>query len=71
MFILLTTFSNICFASSGTSENQPAPKTKQVRRRTRTAKREGGLPKTYLMNVFKHFAKTKVSADVYPVLKEM
>lgn len=71
MYILLTTFSNVYFASSGTSENEPAPKTKQVRKRTRPAKREGGLSKSYLMNVFKHFAKTKVSADVYPVLKDM
>lgn len=70
--MLLTTSSNICFAISDTSEGVPAPKPKQVRKRSpRPAKKEGGLPKSYLMSVFKHFAKTKVSADVYPVLKEM
>ncbi|XP_044035223.1 uncharacterized protein cenpt [Siniperca chuatsi] len=57
--------------ASTTREGLPAPKPKQVRkRRTGPAKKEGGLPKSYLMAVFKHFAKTKVSADVYPVLKE-
>ncbi|XP_039991447.1 uncharacterized protein cenpt isoform X2 [Xiphias gladius] len=55
-----------------TSEALPAAKPKQVRQRKRgPAKKEGGLPKNYLMGVFKHFAKTKVSADVYPVLKEI
>ncbi|XP_038591479.1 centromere protein T [Micropterus salmoides] len=57
--------------ASSTSEGLPATKPKQVRkRRSGPAKNEGGLPKSYLMGVFKHFAKTKVSADVYPVLKE-
>ncbi|XP_026206377.1 centromere protein T isoform X2 [Anabas testudineus] len=57
---------------SSTSEAKPAAKPKQARkRRGGPAKKEPGLPKNYLMGVFKHFAKTKVSADVYPVLKEI
>ena len=37
------------------------------------AKRAGAsrLPKSYLMSTFKHFAKTRVAADVYPVLDKM
>ncbi|KAM6896999.1 uncharacterized protein cenpt [Xenentodon cancila] len=55
----------------GTTEALPAAKPKKVRqRKTRPTKKETVLPKTYLMSVFKHFAKTKVSADVYPVLNE-
>lgn len=57
--------------TSASNESNPAPKPKQVRKRMSGRQREDGLPKGYLMNVFKHFAKTKVSADVYPVLKEM
>ncbi|XP_068161893.1 centromere protein T [Antennarius striatus] len=52
-------------------EGLPASKPKQTRRRSRSTAKNDGLPKNYLMNVFKHFAKTKVSADVYPVLKEI
>ncbi|TWW81291.1 centromere protein T isoform X2 [Takifugu flavidus] len=55
---------------SGPSKSSPA-KSKQVRKPPRPRKRQEGLPKSYLMNVFKHFAKTKVSADVYPVLNEV
>ncbi|XP_029702229.1 centromere protein T-like [Takifugu rubripes] len=55
---------------SGPSKSSPA-KSKQVRKPSRPRKRQEGLPKSYLMNVFKHFAKTKVSADVYPVLNEV
>ncbi|XP_028287066.1 centromere protein T isoform X2 [Parambassis ranga] len=56
---------------SGTSEAVPSAKPKQVRqRKSRSTKKEACLPKNYLMGVFKHFAKTKVSADVYPVLSE-
>ncbi|XP_067432967.1 centromere protein T isoform X1 [Thunnus thynnus] len=63
-----TAFKNI----QSSDEGLPPGKTKQVRqRKTGAAKRETGLPKSYLMNVFKHFAKTKVSADVYPVLKDI
>lgn len=60
-----------CYTPSSTSEGLPPPKRKQVRKRTGPAEKKQGLPKSYLMGVFKHFAKTKVSADVYPVLKEM
>ncbi|KAG7227873.1 hypothetical protein INR49_013667 [Caranx melampygus] len=56
---------------SGTGKASPTAKPKQVQRKRQPAKKEGGLPKNYLMGVFKHFAKTKVSADVYPVLKEI
>ncbi|XP_029312587.1 LOW QUALITY PROTEIN: enolase-phosphatase E1 [Cottoperca gobio] len=57
-------------AISSTGEGLPAAKPKQVRQRRKgPAKKEAELPKSYLMSVFKHFAKTKVSADVYPVLK--
>ncbi|XP_023258220.1 centromere protein T [Seriola lalandi dorsalis] len=57
--------------ASSTSEALPAAKPKQVRRKRAPTKKEAGLPKNYLMGVFKHFAKTKVSADVYPALKEI
>ncbi|KAM7381720.1 hypothetical protein PAMA_012521 [Pampus argenteus] len=63
-----TTTKNIQTSDGGL----PPGKTKQVRqRKTGAAKRETCLPKSYLMGAFKHFAKTKVSADVYPVLKEI
>ncbi|XP_034415081.1 titin homolog isoform X2 [Cyclopterus lumpus] len=63
-------FKNI--QTSSTGEGFPAPKRKQVRKtRTRPANKKTDLPKSYLMGVFKHFAKTKVSGDVYPVLKEI
>lgn len=58
------------FCPSGPSKSSPA-KSKQVRKTPRPRKKQEGLPKSYLMNVFKHFAKTKVSADVYPVLNEV
>lgn len=49
-----------------------AVKPKAVRgKRAGSAKKDPGLSKSYIMSVFKHFAKTKVSTDVYPVLKEM
>nr|XP_029495129.1 centromere protein T-like [Oncorhynchus nerka] len=49
-----------------------AVKPKAVRgKRTGSAKKDPGLSKSYTMSVFKHFAKTKVSTDVYPVLKEI
>ncbi|XP_052326507.1 centromere protein T-like [Oncorhynchus keta] len=49
-----------------------AVKPKVVRgKRTGSAKKVPGLSKSYIMSVFKHFAKTKVSTDVYPVLKEI
>ncbi|XP_040032076.2 uncharacterized protein cenpt isoform X1 [Gasterosteus aculeatus] len=65
-------FKNIQASSSSTGDGFPAPKPKPVRKRgKRPAKKETDLPKSYLMAVFKHFAKTKVSTDVYPVLKEI
>eukprot|EP00063_Salmo_salar_P056405 XP_014031240.1 PREDICTED: retinitis pigmentosa 1-like 1 protein isoform X3 [Salmo salar] len=49
-----------------------AVKPKAVRgKRAGSAKKDPGLSKSYIMSVFKHFAKTKVSTDVYPVLKEI
>ncbi|XP_023673874.2 uncharacterized protein cenpt [Paramormyrops kingsleyae] len=49
-----------------------APTAQPKRKRQAAAtKKETGLPKSYLMSVFKHFAKTSVSSDVYPVLKEV
>lgn len=68
--MLLPASSDVCFSSSGTSKSSPV-KPKQVRKQSRPTGRERGLPKSYLMNIFKHFAKTKVSADVYPVLREV
>ncbi|XP_062298815.1 centromere protein T [Scomber scombrus] len=62
-----TAFKNI----QAGDEGLPPAKEKQVRqRKTGAAKTKTALPKSYLMNVFKHFAKTKVSADVYPVLQQ-
>ncbi|KAM8730152.1 uncharacterized protein cenpt isoform 1-T2 [Acanthopagrus schlegelii] len=57
-------------ASSSTGEGLPATKPKKQTRKRGPSEKKGGLPKSYLMSVFKHFAKTKVSADVYPVLQE-
>ncbi|XP_035853676.1 pinin isoform X2 [Sander lucioperca] len=63
-------FKNI--QASSTGEAFSAPKPKQVRQRRKgPAKKEARLPKSYLMSVFKHFAKTNVSADVYPVLQDI
>ncbi|XP_074518687.1 uncharacterized protein cenpt [Halichoeres trimaculatus] len=58
---------------SGSDEDGLATaKPKQVRKkRTGVARKENSLPKSYLMGIFKHFAKTKVSADVYPVLQDI
>uniref|UniRef100_A0A3Q2QGB9 Centromere protein T n=1 Tax=Fundulus heteroclitus TaxID=8078 RepID=A0A3Q2QGB9_FUNHE len=53
--------------ASSSSEALPKAKQKQVRRK----KTEAVLPKTCLMSVFKHFAKTKVSADVFPALNNV
>ncbi|XP_029932959.1 centromere protein T [Myripristis murdjan] len=58
--------------TSVANKSLPAAKPKKVRaKRTGPAKMEPGLPKNYLMGVFRHFAKTKVAPDVYPVLKEI
>ncbi|MFT7816845.1 centromere protein T isoform X1 [Arapaima gigas] len=49
-----------------------AAKSKPPRKRkTPPVKKEPGLPRSYVMSIFKHFAKTKVSPDIYPVLKEI
>ncbi|CAJ1081090.1 centromere protein T [Xyrichtys novacula] len=59
-------------ASASDGEGLAAPKPKQARKRgKRSARKEGSLPKSYLMGIFKHFAKTKVAADVYPILQEI
>ncbi|XP_015231510.1 PREDICTED: glutamic acid-rich protein-like isoform X1 [Cyprinodon variegatus] len=55
-----------------TSDTLPAAKPKQVKRRkNEQSRKETVLPKSYLMSTFKHFAKTRVSADVFPVLNEI
>uniref|UniRef100_UPI0037E8546C enolase-phosphatase E1 n=1 Tax=Semicossyphus pulcher TaxID=241346 RepID=UPI0037E8546C len=65
-------FKNIQASSTSDGEGLPASKPKQVRKkRAGPTRKQGSLPKSYLMGVFKHFAKTKVSADVYPVLQEI
>ncbi|KAK2872358.1 hypothetical protein Q8A67_022255 [Cirrhinus molitorella] len=49
----------------------PAP---QVAKRAPRQKRQtevNVLPKSYVMSVFKHFAKTKVASDVYPAINEI
>uniref|UniRef100_A0A3P9L5E3 CENP-T/Histone H4 histone fold domain-containing protein n=1 Tax=Oryzias latipes TaxID=8090 RepID=A0A3P9L5E3_ORYLA len=57
---------------SVTNEVVPPAKPKQARRkRTKVSTGKGVLPKAYLMSVFRHFSKTKVSPDVYPVLNEI
>ncbi|XP_040923243.1 uncharacterized protein cenpt isoform X2 [Toxotes jaculatrix] len=57
---------------TSTGEALPGSKPKKVQQRKRgPTNKEAGLPKNYLMGVFKHFAKMKVSADVYPVLKQI
>ncbi|KAK7919618.1 hypothetical protein WMY93_010902 [Mugilogobius chulae] len=54
------------------SDAGPGPKSKQkAQRKPRSVEDNAGLPKSYLMNVFKHFAKAKVSTDVYPHLKDV
>ncbi|XP_065099963.1 uncharacterized protein cenpt [Paramisgurnus dabryanus] len=49
----------------------PAP---QVTKRRPRQKRQTGsdvLPKSYVMSVFRHFAKTKVASNVYPAINEI
>lgn len=60
--------SSVSFPRKPSQAPTTQPKTK---RQAAATKKETGLPKSYLMSVFKHFAKTKVSSDVYPVLKEV
>ncbi|XP_053722447.1 centromere protein T [Synchiropus splendidus] len=49
--------------------NPPKPKVRQ--KKPAAPKKRTSLPKSYLMATFKHFAKTRVSGDVYPVLSEI
>ncbi|XP_016424496.1 glutamic acid-rich protein isoform X2 [Sinocyclocheilus rhinocerous] len=49
----------------------PAP---QVAKRAPSQKRQTGvdvLPKSYVMSMFKHFAKTRVASDIYPAINEI
>ncbi|XP_057682434.1 centromere protein T [Corythoichthys intestinalis] len=57
---------------TSSSEGVPPAKAKQARKPKSGAqqKRNSGLPKSYLMTTFRHFAKTKVSRDVYPILED-
>ncbi|XP_046898030.1 centromere protein T isoform X2 [Hypomesus transpacificus] len=59
------------FRESQPSVSVGGKKPKAARKKRATSTKDSGLPKSYIMSVFKHFAKTKVSADVYPVLKEI
>ncbi|XP_067105422.1 centromere protein T [Osmerus mordax] len=59
------------FRESQPSVSVGGVKPKAVRKKQAASTKDSGLPKSYIMSVFKHFAKTKVSADVYPVLKEI
>ncbi|XP_061519991.1 uncharacterized protein cenpt [Phycodurus eques] len=58
--------------ANSSTEAGPPVKPKRVRKRRSGGAQtmDGGLPKNYLMSTFRHFAKAKVSADVYPVIKE-
>ncbi|XP_036400077.1 centromere protein T [Megalops cyprinoides] len=49
----------------------PTAKPKAPRKQRAAPSGDPGLPKSYIMSVFKHFAKTKVSGEVYPILKEI
>ncbi|KAL6468500.1 hypothetical protein MHYP_G00220240 [Metynnis hypsauchen] len=49
----------------------PAPKVVKPRPRRKNRTTSDVLPKSYVMSVFKHFAKTKVASDVYPVINEI
>ncbi|XP_060720602.1 centromere protein T [Tachysurus vachellii] len=51
----------------------PASKVVKPRqkRQPRSSAAAGVLPKSYVMSVFKHFAKTKVAGDVYPVISDI
>ncbi|XP_019738968.1 uncharacterized protein cenpt isoform X2 [Hippocampus comes] len=58
-------------ASTSTEDLPPAKPKRARKRRSGAAAQNGvGLPKSYLMSTFRHFAKTRVSADVYPVLRD-
>ncbi|XP_028332373.1 centromere protein T isoform X2 [Gouania willdenowi] len=57
--------------ASGTTQAVPAAKPKRARQVKKRSTARKALPKSYLMTVFRHFAKTKVASDVYPVLDEI
>ncbi|KAI4872979.1 hypothetical protein NFI96_023667 [Prochilodus magdalenae] len=48
-----------------------APKFVKPRPKQKNNTTSDVLPKNYVMSVFKHFAKTKVASDVYPVINEI
>ncbi|XP_036442064.1 uncharacterized protein cenpt isoform X2 [Colossoma macropomum] len=49
----------------------PAPKVVKPRPKQKNRTTSDILPKSYVMSMFKHFAKTKVASDVYPVINEI
>ncbi|KAJ8271877.1 hypothetical protein COCON_G00107360 [Conger conger] len=50
----------------------PAAKPKSQRKgQAASSQKTPGLPKSYVMSTFKHFAKTKVSSDSQPILQEI
>ncbi|XP_064191451.1 centromere protein T isoform X2 [Anguilla rostrata] len=59
-------------ARKPTQAAAPAAKPKPQRKgRAAPSQKEPGLPKSYVMTAFKHFAKTTVSSEAYPVLKDI
>ncbi|XP_076880038.1 uncharacterized protein cenpt [Brachyhypopomus gauderio] len=66
-------------ASPGPSPTAPTalragPARREVKPRPRQKRHTASdhvLPKSYVMSVFKHFAKTRVAGDVYPVINEI
>ncbi|MCJ8737289.1 hypothetical protein PDJAM_G00022330 [Pangasius djambal] len=50
----------------------PAPKVVKPRPKRKPQRVSAGvLPKSYVMTMFKHFAKTKVAGDVYPIISDI
>ncbi|XP_066503820.1 centromere protein T [Hoplias malabaricus] len=49
----------------------PAAKVVRPQPRQKKQTTTNVLPRSYVMSVFKHFAKTKVASDVYPVINEI
>ncbi|XP_061667050.1 uncharacterized protein cenpt isoform X2 [Syngnathoides biaculeatus] len=58
-------------ASRSTEGVPPVKKSVRKRRSGAAPTVNAGLPKNYVMGAFRHFAKAKVSADVYPVVKDI
>ncbi|XP_056153752.1 centromere protein T-like [Lampris incognitus] len=75
LFPSISTASPAVLSSTSThvagESSAPAQPRKAQRKKKTLAKSKPSLPKSYLMGVFKHFAKTKVSADVYPALQKI